>query len=125
MQETRELGTHCKSGEVELSRLDGLYFDWQSDELQPEDVLEKIQQLIREESTPALYGDAEHLTKMIMLLYENYYGRYEPEDFLIALKSDSFKAIMGTADDINLRGLRILHLYLYNYVPGDWRNPPR
>lgn len=105
-----------------MSRLGKLYFDWQSDELQPEDVLEKIQQMIREENTPSLPEDAKHLTRMIMLLYENYHGRYDPEDFLIALKSDSFKDIMNVADNVNLRGLVILHKYLYNNVPGDWRN---
>ena len=104
-----------------MSVEDDLCYAWLRDELKQEDILTKVQQLIREEFTPALPEDAEHLARMIFLLYESYYDRYDPEDFLKALKNDSFRQVMNRVDNINLRGLMIIHKYLYNYAPGDWR----
>ena len=104
-----------------MSLESNLFHDWSHDELKSINVRMRIEQLICEEITPALTEDTEHLTRMIMLLYENYHGRYEPEDFLKALKEDSFRIVMDKVDEVNLRGLMILHKYLYNYAPGDWR----
>lgn len=63
----------------------------------------------------------EHLLDCLWSIYNWYTKNWQPGHFLSAILRNDFMEATGRADDINVKMLDIYAKFLYNEVPGDYK----